>query len=641
MENIVKARFQLHLEQLNKKYEDTKMAKRYFKRRSEILEIIISDIDKKLIPPKGGPYQEAFLNSYLENKSRKDQVTYDNQKLANIFFQESAKNAQTPPNGRRWCDSVTMLCFILRSIGSKCYDYMSSFLTVPCMQTMLNKYKTSINIWKTYLLKIEETPNICFWFRKRFKVEDNCNIDVVLGIDAISMEPLNSDEEGAHKGDNSVFLFHMLPLRLRFKPIPLHLFPFPKGNADKNIKNKINLLRKTLKELNFNVKYIATNSDTGYNIFHTELIEKWFPLFCNRGIDSAMEIFSKQDNIYVADFLHLLKNARSRILNCTISISPDGCGAFNAVDLNNALNLGVSLTDKTTHGKMKDIYPLQIFTLENFLKLIELRKFNMAFFVLPYALWVQVIRNPSMTAQMRLDFLACCLDIFSYHKLNLQHLKPGVTQSKKNGAIQYFCSEKHVNRVLNTLMALVYEIRNYSDDTALDRIGTHVLECQFGIIRLLCHYKHNWNMILKAFSKIMIINDLTDVLGVPLVIKSRENVGGVKLNGINETIYIKRPDLSMRQLYEAATALMLWEQCPTHDFMCVELIKEMNQDVLLFTNWLEDFLLEYKNQDVKIKKIWNGSAISNCTITARLISFSKSEPNYDMDLKRDEDKNKQ
>ena len=111
MENIVKARFQLHLEQLNKKYEDTKMAKRYFKKRSEILEIIISDIDKKLIPPKGGPYQEAFLNSYLENKSRKDQVTYDNQKLANIFFQESAKNAQTPQ--MEDAGVILLLCCVL------------------------------------------------------------------------------------------------------------------------------------------------------------------------------------------------------------------------------------------------------------------------------------------------------------------------------------------------------------------------------------------------------------------------------------------------------------------------------------------------------------------------------------------------
>lgn len=623
MKNIIKARFQLEIDNMKLKCDCLTRSIEYYKRRCEILEIILSDIDKNLLPPKGCSSQENFFKSYQENKS-KTIIQADDQHItfAEDFFHESLCNQSKSQNGRRWSNRFIMLCYVLMNISPKCYDYMSHFFTIPYKLTLLNHYRKSVEIWKKYLLNIKEIPNICNWFWKEYSLENNYCLDVVLGIDAMSMEPLEVDIHGASKGDNSTFLFHILPLRPKFKSFPIHLCPFSKSNADNVIKSKIFQIKKELREQNVNVKYIATDSDPGYYIYHSELIEKWFPVFCQKGIDAAIDVYEKQDNLFISDFLHLLKNARSRIINCIVSISPDGSAAFNANDLNSVLNIGMSLTDLSSTGKMKDLYPLQIFTIENYIKLINCRKFNMAFFILPYALWNNAIRNPGMSAQMRLDFLTCCIDIFSYHKINLQHLNQGVTQNRKKGAVQYFCSQKHVNRALNTLIALIYEIRSYPDDIALERLGTHVLECQFGLIRMLCHYKHNWNMILKAFSKIMIINDITNTLGIPIVIKSRENIGGVKLNGINDTIYIQHPNIPTRQLIETLTALT---QDPL--FISSGVYDEMHQDVFCFTDWLIKFLHECRNKNIKIAKIWKGSAISNCTITARLISFGKIEHN--------------
>lgn len=70
---------------------------------------------------------------------------------------------------------------------------------------------------------------------------------------------------------------------------------------------------------------------------------------------------SKLIHILISDFLHLLKTFRSNLVKygieidhkCSVSVKPDSLQLFQ---------LGKALTDKSTHGKMKDCYPLKIYS---------------------------------------------------------------------------------------------------------------------------------------------------------------------------------------------------------------------------------------------------------------------------------------
>ena len=133
---------------------------------------------------------------------------------------------------------------------------------------------------------------------------------------------------------------------------------------------------------------------------------------------------------------------------------------------------------------MKDIYCLQIFNITNFFTLFELQKYSEALFIIPYAIWTEVIRNPNLTPQARLDMLTLAFDIFLNFKLKIPDLMEGVTQKSAN-SILFFSSGTSLISILNSILALAREIIFNSSDLAIDRLGTHCLECFFGRTRLL------------------------------------------------------------------------------------------------------------------------------------------------------------
>ena len=186
------------------------------------------------------------------------------------------------------------------------------------------------------------------------------------------------------------------------------------------------------------------------------------------------------------------------MLNGRVSICCTGTCPFTAACMNERLHLGLALTDHTSKGRMRDSYALQIFTLENFLNLVHSDALNMAFFILPYALWNNVINNPGMSCQMRREFLAVCLDIFAMFSSMMKDVNTSVVSinKTKNELVQFACSDNHCRRALNTLIVQLVEIGRHPDDLAMDRLGTHPLECCFGMIRLLCSNKHNWKHVL-------------------------------------------------------------------------------------------------------------------------------------------------
>ena len=613
----LRARKEAHLEE---QLRQVTMSRDYFQRRCEILESIINEIDPSLVPPRGVTNQERFFRSYNQQISSYSVPLDSPQTFCRSLLEEIMENSSREPCGRRWSLTTLMFSFVIRSLGSKAYDYIRWFVPLPCKQTLLNRFGSSLKAWSQSLLNVECVAEICKLFRRRHQLGETEIVNVGLGIDAMSMEPtMFHDSELVC---NHVFLFQLLPLSGKMKPIPIHILPQSNGNAGKDVIAQMHTLVSLLTSLYFVVRFVSTDGDRGYDHLHHQMYSKWKPLYNTKGLDKALESLDQQKDLIVGDLLHLLKNARSKLFKGKISIFGDGSCGFDASDVEQQLHLGAALTDYTSKGRMRDVYVLEIFRLENVQRLFQLGQMPMALYILPYAMWVNVVINPGMSCQQRREFLSFVINLFVEMECItacIDHQVVSINKHEK-GKVQFAFSDIHLTRALNTLLVQLYEIERNPDDLAMDRIGTHVLECQFGMIRLLCHHKHSWKMILRAFSRSLILEDLSLVLGHSITIRERVNVAGTKISNQSKGIYINEPDICPRRLWEAAFAFMLQyhESLP----QATESLAQPAPDIFEFSQFISEFIDTCAHEHVPIlPRLWHGSNVSNSTILARLIAF--------------------
>ena len=328
--------------------------------------------------------------------------------------------------------------------------------------------------------------------------------------------------------------------------------------------------------------------------------------------------------------LHLLKNTRARLIGNTLTLNLDGSFPFDAEQMNNVLGLGPSLLDRSSKGKMRDQYALDIFNFTNFLRLAESEEWGMAFFILPYAMWVAAVTYSGFSTQMRIDWLNFAFEVFVYHIRNISQLDTqAVSQNNIPKHVQYCCSRRQCVRILNTLLVQIRELRKHPDNLAIGRIGTHGLECVFGTVRLLCHHKHSWKRIRDAFAKMMVFKDLTRVFGhVP--ISGRLSSGGVKIfnNQDEELAYIKQPETSVRSLFECVH-LEIANKSLSLGPIVEDFAKVMRKALDSYVEYIK--LIEHacELKTVGPPKQWTEGAASHNGILARLILFNQ-RPNNDM-----------
>lgn len=612
---------QIELNRLRAQYNDLQRSCNYFRRRTEILEAILHFESPKLRLPGGPTAQEAFFREYLANLDHSCDVEASAVEFVDVLLDESQRNRFLHPAGRRWSQTVVVFCFLVRSLGAKAYECVRSVLTLPSKSTLLRRFSAPLQAWKECLLDFNKIYSICGLFRGIHALDFACDVEVVLGVDAMAMEPVLETNTEVSAGNNNVFLFYVMPLRCEFRSFPVHVMPRAKGNAGPDVIERLKSVKDKLREFGIVVKYVATDGDSGYKCLHDFMFSKWRPVYSSSGLDEVSKAIESCEFPIAGDLLHILKNARARLLAGPITLSLDGAFSFTADDMNKILQIGQSLTDKSSKGKMRDRYALEIFSLANFEKLVTQKEWTMAFFILPYALWAAAVRYPKLSTQMRRELLNFVFDLFIYHHKNIDDLdRANVSQNRSEHKVQYFCSKTQCVRAMNTLVVKLTELTTHPDNLAIGRIGTHGVECQFGIIRLLCHNKHSWKMIIRAFSKLMIIKDIGQIFG-KVRPRERENISGVKIFNVGEDVIYKCvPVIEASHLYDCIHAAMMQQEKPK-DASAVFLANEMASDLTSVTNYFLDFVRECKARVAEPMHLWREGAASNNGILARLISF--------------------
>ena len=112
--------------------------------------------------------------------------------------------------------------------------------------------------------------------------------------------------------------------------------------------------------------------------------------------DFSLQVYEecrKQDiPVVVTDLLHYVKAARSRYIDQSIGItSADWNARTDPGRVDQLFGLNLVISDKSQLGRMRDFYPLELFTIHNICVLLEEKCFADAFYFLPHALLLVVI----------------------------------------------------------------------------------------------------------------------------------------------------------------------------------------------------------------------------------------------------------
>jgi hypothetical protein len=156
--------------------------------------------------------------------------------------------------------------------------------------------------------------------------------------------------------------------------------------------------------------------------------------------------------------------------------------------------------------------------------------YNEAIGILPMTMLLNALRLKNLTKHTRSQRLEFAFH-FVWIQLNVRSTLPeklheqGGQNSDNNVC---FMQRKTIVRFLNTVVVILSSLRAYPD-LALDRIGSHPVENFFGHLRRVTENVNTYEHMLSCIAKTKLMKEALTRLKADNGIRSRSNVGGVKL----------------------------------------------------------------------------------------------------------------
>lgn len=298
-----------------------------------------------------------------------------------------------------------------------------------------------------------------------------------------------------------------------------------------------------------------------------------------------------------SDILHILKCVRRKLLKAdfifidyfnNITISVDEFAQYNLMKI---------IEDNTSHGGMKDSYPLLLYSFEVFKEACNRRNFAHAFYLLPYVFIAESVRNPILSNNSRLYYLEVAFWVIFYFFNQSCYVKSHGVHSKIG----------HI-RTLNTIITICISIIKYGK-LKLSRLSTHPLECFFGIVRLACYGNHNLINVIRAIAKSVLIKNKLIELNEDIQISGRDNIGGTSTDD---------------NIKSGVTP-----QCTPNQFFCLmlRLMKGFKEetDINILNQFITDKINENNNYSKNFMKIYLQGPFAGSSIPARYRNNSEKK----------------
>jgi hypothetical protein len=184
-----------------------------------------------------------------------------------------------------------------------------------------------------------------------------------------------SQSDSAHRseilvveGCNGTFLFQLTPLNRHLRVRPLHLHPAKTGAADPAVWQVADRVIIHMKQTDPSIvlNFASVDGDERYCDYFQTVFASILPfLDVNEFGDVFCTFICDQQPFWISDWLHLMKNSKTRLFLTRVVVNPkvlDFCTTMEQIEI--AFESSPTFTDDSPLGKMRDSYPLDLFTLQ-------------------------------------------------------------------------------------------------------------------------------------------------------------------------------------------------------------------------------------------------------------------------------------
>jgi hypothetical protein len=329
------------------------------------------------------------------------------------------------------------------------------------------------------------------------------------------------------------------------------------GRATEPVQVAMNSVYSALTDQEMIIKYLCADGDNCHRKRHAEFFLDWYPILINRGLEAALDHIRYQTRIPVGDFLHIWKSFCNKVKNQPIALNPESTKTL--VDLSRLqeiLHLGTALTDRSSVGRMRDSYALQLFSLLNCHKLIEANELSATLYLLPWSLQEEVIRSSTLDGEERLTKAILSFKILRHlFDLSLLPCAPGIGKRFRQGGMiaTTFAEDAAWPTLLNTSLVLIQFVMEAEPDWSFSRLGTHCLENFFGLVRRESLGDDRYVTAARIIAKSSLVAMSMHNLDLRIAHRGRDNVGGVVIADARPPFVEAEADILFRSLAHLAS----------------------------------------------------------------------------------------
>lgn len=422
---------------------------------------------------------------------------------------------------------------------------------------------------------------------------------------------------------NYCFIFVLQPLNSHIPCLTLHLLPAGSGVATEQIMDTVDELIDACKQHKVEIRYVSADGDKGWNCRFHSIFKLMESVNFTTLDEFSLDVFKKCEEagipLAVTDLLHCVKAARGRYIDHKMLIATGHKKSKTKYKKVCRVlpNCSRSLTDKTQMGRMRDFYPLDLFTTGNVLRLLHHQLYPDAFYFVSYTLLLLVIRVPFFRMDFRLQLLSVAYGLFSHVYKDIVTM----TEKPKDQRVpqRYFAECKYITfaevatieRILCTMASYASAFQLHTDDLRTDALGTHIVEQRIGQSRQ--GSDSRWERILSLFAQGAIRSLFLEEDDLKPYIHGRLKNAGCRLDGRGD-VFIEEfnPTLFCRVFINSLTKA---GRTP----------KEFLGSLGQVTCWLSELDEVLTKRRDEIGKMWLPSPAANCSITARLIKSSLAD----------------
>ena len=521
---------------------------------------------------------------------------------------------------RRYSKEALSFSELIRLTSGRGYKLIRQVLPLPSESCLRLHFQDEISNTKSLISEKDRLSEHIF---KPFTDSFEPGEPITIGVDAFAFRTFyeGGTMRGAHGQQfSNGFVFMQIPLNADRKVKVIHVLKKKSGNFDSSIDNVFQLIANQYHELGLRCWFKATDGGRYMNQEHEYFFKQYIEQ--NRSsyellVSSTYQLLLDSDVIIpISDPLHSAKNLRGKLLdhNVVVRIDDDPANELPSVtadSLEKILKLGLSLTDSSQLGRMRDIYVTEIFQFRNVCLLLKSKRYDAAYLLLPFSCLFTLLyaANLSNNARFSLANLAyVAVDKLFSEAEAAVGAKIGVTYRYSKSSKAITCAEPaYFKRMMHTLIAYGIALSYGPRHLRLDAIGTHLLENAIGIARSTSN-STEYPRILTAFANAEIRKDLARDLDVELYVSKRINDGGAKVMTLSES------GLSWPEGWNPISIGEMFYKSCKRDFS-----EQEKEELEQFLPCFEEYIA-----NIEIKTLSHPSPVSNALIMQRNMCFSHS-----------------